>query len=92
MRFKRVVFSNEPFGYYLTVGPSFKVSYLINKDFWVDGVLTCDIPFAKFNDIFGGLQSSAGVYAVVARPKQFKSTFLQSMAEGVVKLNKDTKS
>jgi hypothetical protein len=44
------VFSNEPFGYYLTVGPSFKVSYLINESFWVDGVLTCDIPFAKFNN------------------------------------------
>ena len=43
------IFSNEPFGYYLAVGPSFKVSYLVNKDFWVDGVLTCDIPFAKLN-------------------------------------------
>ncbi len=49
-------------------------------------------PFKKYNQIYGGLQSSAGVYAVVARPKQFKSTFLQNMAEGVVQLNPDTKA
>jgi hypothetical protein len=41
--------SNEPFGYYFAVGPSIKASYLINNDFWVDGILTADIPFAKLN-------------------------------------------
>lgn len=44
------VFSNEPFGYYFTLGPSIKASYLINEDFWVEGILTADIPFVKFNE------------------------------------------
>ncbi|MEY4929462.1 MAG: hypothetical protein RI909_186 [Bacteroidota bacterium] len=43
------VLSNEPFGYYFAVGPSVKVSYLLNDSFWVDGILTADIPFAKVN-------------------------------------------
>lgn len=41
-------FSNEPFGYYFTAGPSIRTSYLINKDFWVDGIATLDIPYAHF--------------------------------------------
>lgn len=44
------VFSNEPFGYYFTVGPSIKVSYLLNDAFWVDGIFTTDIPYLKFNE------------------------------------------
>lgn len=41
-------FSNEPFGYYFTAGPSVRTSYLINKDFWVDGIATLDIPYVHF--------------------------------------------
>lgn len=48
-------------------------------------------PFPKFNEIFGGLQSAAGIYSVVARPKSFKSTYLQNMAEGIIRLNPGTK-
>lgn len=51
------VFSNEPFGYYFTVGPSVKVSYLLNDSFWVDGIFTTDIPYLKFNN-----NSGANVY------------------------------
>lgn len=41
-------FSNEPFGYYFTAGPSLRTSYLINKDFWIDGIATLDIPYVHF--------------------------------------------
>lgn len=44
------ILSNDPFGYFFFAGPSVKSSYLINKDFWVDGIATFDIPFARVKE------------------------------------------
>jgi replicative DNA helicase len=49
-------------------------------------------PFEIFNDLFGGLRSENGIYAIVSRPKQGKSTWLLNIAEGVVDLNEGCKA
>lgn len=51
----------EPNGYYLHVGPAVKASYLINKDFWLDGFLNWDIGAAvKHNDDRNRYQREVG--------------------------------
>lgn len=48
-------------------------------------------PFPQFNRYFGGLRAGNGIYAIVSRPKQGKSSWLLEMAKGVASLNKDCK-
>ncbi|MBC8053404.1 MAG: hypothetical protein H7Y13_10095 [Sphingobacteriaceae bacterium] len=40
-------FRQDPYGYFLTAGPSVMASYLINKKMWVDGYATYDISYLK---------------------------------------------
>lgn len=44
-------------------------------------------PYKEFNRLFGGIRHSNGLLAVVSRPKEGKSTWLQNLAQGVVALN-----
>jgi hypothetical protein len=37
--------SRNPSGYFFHIGPAFKTSYVINNDFWVDGIFRYDIGF-----------------------------------------------
>ena len=37
--------TRDPAGYFFHIGPAFKTSYVINNDFWVDGILRYDIGF-----------------------------------------------
>ncbi|MBC7916070.1 MAG: hypothetical protein H7Y07_18350 [Pyrinomonadaceae bacterium] len=39
--------SIDPYGYFLTVGPSVMASYLINKKMWIDGYATYDFSYLK---------------------------------------------
>lgn len=51
----------EPNGYYLHVGPALKASYLLNKDFWLDGFLNFDIGAGvKHNDNRSRYQREVG--------------------------------
>jgi hypothetical protein len=44
----------EPYGYYFAAGPAFKTSYLLNKDFWVDGTFNWDFALTKFKKGYSG--------------------------------------
>lgn len=48
-------------------------------------------PFPLFNYFFGGIRAGSGLYAVVSRAKQGKSSWLLKMAEGCVKCNPNVK-
>ena len=37
--------SRNPSGYFFHIGPAFKTSYVINNDFWVDGIFRYDVGF-----------------------------------------------
>ena len=37
----------DPYGYFLTIGPSVMATYLLNKKMWVDGYVTYDFSYLK---------------------------------------------
>ncbi len=44
-------------------------------------------PYPDFNRFFGGIRAGNGIYAIVSRPKQGKSSWLLEMAKGIAQLN-----